>query len=50
MQPERALKLLDTLDSLAYAVRLAWAGYGRRAWLLGLLIAAGGLAAYGAAT
>lgn len=31
MQMERALRLLDTLDSMAYALRLAWAGYwGRR--------------------
>ncbi len=27
MQPERALRFLDTLDGIAYAVRLACVGY-----------------------
>ncbi|MCC7257377.1 MAG: hypothetical protein IT486_03300 [Gammaproteobacteria bacterium] len=37
VQPERALRWLDSLDGLAFAVRLVCAGYwGRRLRLLGL--------------
>jgi hypothetical protein len=47
MLAERALRLLDTLDGVAYALRLVCAGYwGRRlltAALLCLSLAAGGL-------
>ncbi len=40
MQPERALRWLDTLDGLACAARLACAGYwGQRLRALGLLTA-----------
>lgn len=38
LRPERALRWLDSLDGLAYAARLAWAGYwGRRVRLAVLL-------------
>jgi hypothetical protein len=44
MRPECALRLLDTLDGIAYAARLVCAGYwGRRllfAAVLGLSLAA----------
>jgi hypothetical protein len=41
MQPELALKILDAIDSLAYAARIVCAGYwGRR-----LRVAAGGIVA-----
>jgi len=43
IQPERALKLLDSLDAMAYAARLAWPGSAgrrlRRVLLLALLLA-----------
>ncbi len=40
MQPERVLRWLDSLDGMAYAVRLACAGYwGRR--LRGACVLAG---------
>jgi len=49
MLPERALRLLDTLDGIAYAARLACAGYwGHRLLLasaLCLSLAATGLPA-----
>jgi hypothetical protein len=37
MRPERALRFLDTLDGMAYAVRLACAGYWGRRIRLALL-------------
>lgn len=41
MQPERALRLLDSLDGLAFAARLAWPGYwGRRLRVGGIAAAA----------
>jgi hypothetical protein len=27
VEPERALRVLDSIDGAAYAVRIAWAGY-----------------------
>ena len=39
MQPERALRFLDTLDGMAYAVRLACVGYWGRRLRLALLTA-----------
>lgn len=39
MYPERALRFLDTLDGLAYAMRLACAGYWGRRLRLALLTA-----------
>ncbi len=43
MQPERALRLLDALDGLAYAARLLCAGYWGRRLRLACLAAAFGL-------
>jgi hypothetical protein len=46
LQPERALRWLDSLDGLAYAARLACAGYwGRRARTVALLALLAGLLA-----
>jgi hypothetical protein len=46
LQPERALRWLDSLDGLAYAARLACAGYwGRRARIAALLALLAGLLA-----
>ena len=42
MEPERALRFLDSLDGLAYAARLASAGHwGRRLRAAGILAGLG---------
>jgi hypothetical protein len=45
LQPERALRLLDSLDGIAFAMRLACAGYwGRRLRLLVVAALVAGMA------